>query len=407
MIMIRVFLSFISAIIFISAAAWGADVKQQLRGIKNEIKQKKQLISKTARVENIVSGELAKIDQNLKEKQNSLSLLNRDLQQSEINMTRTAMNIEATQKDIERKRVQIQKRLVSTYKAGNVSNLRFYFSAESFPEMLENVRYMKSLVDHDNKMVAEYKDKIRELGDLQERQRTYTRNKGKIKADIEQKKREIETEKEQKALYLAKVKQDKNRYQASLHELEENSRRLQSIITRLEAASKIRELKEKKKERQKEKEKATEVVKRGGAAPPPLLADSGFASQKGRLSMPVKGRVISGFGRHKHPRFNSYTFNNGISIAASIGTDVHAVYGGKVIYADYFKGYGNLVIVDHGGGYFSLYAHNAQILKKVGTNIAKNDILATVGDGDSSEGPMLYFEIRYQGKPVDPSTWIR
>lgn len=99
--------------------------------------------------------------------------------------------------------------------------------------------------------------------------------------------------------------------------------------------------------------------------------------------------------------------NNGISIAAPTGADVHSIYDGKVIFAEYFKGYGNLVIVDHGGGYFSLYAHNSKITKKVGTNVSKNDILASVGDVDSSNGPMLYFEIRYQGKPIDPTPWIR
>jgi septal ring factor EnvC (AmiA/AmiB activator) len=396
--MIRIIFLAISVIICFSASAWGADVKQQLRGIKNEIKHKKRLISKTARVESIVSGELAKIDLNLKEKEKSLNQLNRDLQLAERKLGQTATNIEAAKRDVERKKDQIQKRLVSIYKAGNVSNIRFYFSAESFPEMLQDVRYMKSLVDHDKIIVAEYKDKIRGLKVLQEKLQRDTRNKEKIKTDIELKKKEIVVEKEQKAQFLAKVKQDKTRYQESLRELEANSKRLQSIIRKLEAASRKRAL--------EEREKAAKAVKKG-AVSPPLLADRGFASQKGRLSVPVRGRIISGFGRHKHPRFNSYTFNNGISIAAPIGTEVHAVYDGKVIFADYFKGYGNLLIVDHGGGYFSLYAHNSKILKKVGTTIAKNDVVATVGDGDSSDGPMLYFEIRYQGKPVDPSTWIR
>ncbi len=396
--MIRIIFLIISVIIYFSVTAWGADVKQQLRGIKNEIKHKKQLLNKTTRVESIVSGELIQINLNLKEKENSLNHLNHDLQAAETKLDRTATNIENAKKDIERKKIQIQNRLVSIYKAGNVSNIRFYFSAESFPEMLQDVRYMKSLVDHDKIIVGEYNDKIQGLRVLQEKLREDTRNKEKIKADIELKKKEIVAEKEQKAQYLAKVKQDKTRYQESLRELEANSERLQSTIRRLEAASRKRAI--------EERQKAAKTVKKG-VAPPTLLSDNGFASQKGRLPMPVRGHIISGFGRHKHPRFNSYTFNNGISIAAPVGTEVHTIYDGKVIFADYFKGYGNLLIVDHGGGYFSLYAHNSKILKKVGTRVAKNDVVATVGDGDSSDGPMLYFEIRYQGKPVDPSTWIR
>ncbi len=151
---------------------------------------------------------------------------------------------------------------------------------------------------------------------------------------------------------------------------------------------------------------AGKVVKKGADSPPPS-SEKGFGAQKGRLSMPLRGRLISGFGRHKHAQFNSYTVSNGLSIAAPAGADVRAIYEGTVIFAEYFKGYGNMVIVDHGGGYFSLYAHNSRIAKRAGTSVAKNDILASVGDIDSANGPMLYFEIRYQGKPVDPSAWVR
>ena len=78
-----------------------------------------------------------------------------------------------------------------------------------------------------------------------------------------------------------------------------------------------------------------------------------------------------------------------------------------MIFADYFKGYGNMVIVDHGGGYFSLYAHAAKILKKIGAAVTRNEVVASVGESDSTRGAMLYFEIRYQGKPVDPAAWVR
>ncbi len=144
----------------------------------------------------------------------------------------------------------------------------------------------------------------------------------------------------------------------------------------------------------------------GGPIIPPL-SEKGFGAQKGRLSLPARGEIVGSFGRHKHPEFNSYTVSNGISIAAPQGADVHSVYDGQVIFADYFKGYGNMIIVDHGGGFFSLYAHAARIVKKVGATVSRNEVVATVGDVDSSRGPTLYFEIRYQGKPVDPSPWFR
>jgi septal ring factor EnvC (AmiA/AmiB activator) len=139
----------------------------------------------------------------------------------------------------------------------------------------------------------------------------------------------------------------------------------------------------------------------------PPVPDRGFASQRGRMSLPVRGEIIESFGRHKHPEFNSYTFSNGLSIAAGMGTEIRSIYDGNVIFADYLKGYGNMVIIDHGGGYISLYAHAGRILKKVGAEVGRNEAVATVGDMDSARGPMLYFEIRHEKKPVDPAGWVR
>jgi septal ring factor EnvC (AmiA/AmiB activator) len=96
-----------------------------------------------------------------------------------------------------------------------------------------------------------------------------------------------------------------------------------------------------------------------------------------------------------------------MSIAAGNGSEIKSIYEGNVIFADYFKGYGNMIIIDHGGGYFSLYAHASKILKRVGAEVSRHETVATVGDGDSVKGPMLYFEIRHQGKPVDPAGWVR
>jgi septal ring factor EnvC (AmiA/AmiB activator) len=214
---------------------------------------------------------------------------------------------------------------------------------------------------------------------------------------IEQKKREIEEEKSKKAAYLGKVRQDRKSYETSLKELQANASRLQTMISRLDAMSRRR---------------LSSRHDKPGTKPKPLaelppVPDRGFASQKGRMSLPVRGEIVESYGKHKHPEFNSFTFSKGLSIAASSGTEIKSIYEGTVIFADYFKGFGNMIIVDHGGGYFSLYAHASRLTKKVGAEVAKHDTLGAVGDVDSSKGSMLYFEIRQQGKPVDPAGWVR
>jgi murein hydrolase activator len=389
-------LSLIIMLLF-TATAWGAGPKDELKGVRQEIKAKKQLITKTKKVETVVSTELKEINKNLEQKEADLGKMDRELRSVESNLSKTGREIARVTEEANRKRQEIDRRLASLYKAGEIGGLRMFFSSESFPQMAENMRYMKSILENDKKIFTEYNQKIEELRSLKVTLESEAVKKERIKNGIALKKREIEEDKNSKAAYLLKLRKDRKTYEASLKELQANASRLQSMLDRLDKLSRKKHV-----ERQ---EKGGRKTKQLPELPP--VPDRGFASQKGRMSMPVRGQVIETYGKHKHPEFNSYTFSKGLSISAASGADIKCIYEGTVIFADYFKGFGNMVIVDHGGGYFSLYAHAAKIMKKVGAEVARNDVVATVGEADSSRGPLLYFEIRHQGKPLDPSAWVR
>ena len=394
--MIR-FLLCILLLLFQVSVVQSENAKDQLKGVKQEIKAQKQLISKTRKVEAVVSTELVEINRSLEQKKSDLGKLDRDLRGVESSLDQTGGDIQRTTEEANRKKQEITGRLVSLYKAGEFGVLRMFFSAESFPGMAENIRYMRSIVENDKKIFAEYNQKLEELRRLKTDLERDAAKKEQIKQGIASKKQEIENEKNKKASYLAKVRQDRTGYEKSLKELQANASRLQSMLNRLEALS-----------RQKQ---ATRQIKPGAKYKPgpelPPVPDRGFSSQKGRMSLPVRGEVIETFGKHKHPEFNSYTYSKGLSISAENGMQIKSIYEGNVIFADYFKGYGNMIIVDHGGGYFSLYAHASRLLKKVGSEVAKNEAVATVGDSDSTKGSHLYFEIRHKGSPVDPAGWVR
>jgi septal ring factor EnvC (AmiA/AmiB activator) len=264
--------------------------------------------------------------------------------------------------------------------------------------MLESLRYMQAVLQSDRQMIDDYNLRIRTLSQLKVKLEDDARKKEALRVGIEKKTEEIETEKRRKADYLAKVRKDKSRYAASLKELEANAARLQAMMQKLEARS-------------RKSYSSKPVLPKAKDAPPAsypvTVPTTGFGGRKGQLSLPVHGEIAQRFGKHKHPEFNSYTFSNGLAISAPAGADIHAVDSGTVIFANYFKGYGNMVILDHGDGFFSVYAHASRLARKEGSNVARNEVIAAVGDLDSSRGPMLYFEIRYQGKPVDPSPWFR
>jgi septal ring factor EnvC (AmiA/AmiB activator) len=143
--------------------------------------------------------------------------------------------------------------------------------------------------------------------------------------------------------------------------------------------------------------------------PPPragLSGPGGFLARRGRLPLPAPGPISVGFGRVVNPKFNTVTVQNGIDVGAAAGAPVRAVAPGRVVHAGWFKGYGNLVIVDHGEGYHTLVAHLASMQTAMGEDVDAGDVLGTVGDSGSLKGAYLYFEIREKGRPVDPHPWL-
>ncbi len=387
---------FFILLLFASVAA-AQNPKDELSGVKQDIKAKKQLITKTRKVEAAVSVELKGVLRNLERKTAELAKLGQDLRVVEANLDRTGREIQKVTAEANQKRLEIERRLSSLYKAGEIGAVRMFFSAESFPQLAENVRYMRSILENDKRIFVEYNQKIDQLKILKTDLEREAAKKERIKTSKEEKKKEIEAEKIRKAAYLGKVRQDRKSYESSLKELQANASRLQAMITRLEALSRRKQTT--RQEKPGSRQKPLEEL--------PPVPDRGFSSQKGRMSYPVRGEVIESYGKHKHPEFNSFTFSKGVSIAAASGTEIKSIYDGTVIFSDYFKGFGNMMVVDHGGGYFSLYAHASRLSKKVGAEVKRHETLGAVGDVDSSKGSILYFEIRHQGKPVDPAGWVR
>jgi septal ring factor EnvC (AmiA/AmiB activator) len=374
-----------------------ADVRDDLKGINSQIKEKQQLLKQTKKAESKVSSDLVHIEKNLREKEINLLHLSSELKVVESGVTNTQKQIQLTLAGLEHKKEEITRRVSSLYKAGEMGNVRIFFSSGSIPQAVENRRYMRSVLENDRKLFLDYQTRLLQLKGLKDSLEKEAVRKEKLSERIKAKKQEIENEKSKKSALLSQVRQVKKEYQSSLKELQVNARRLQAMVERLEARSrKVYSQKDDKKK-----------LVPGGDYNQPPVSDKGFGSQRGRLSIPASGEIVSRFGKHKHPEFNSFTFNNGITIAASMNADIKAVFDGEIIFAEKFKGYGNMLIIDHGGGFFTLYAHTSRINRKVGSSVRKNDVVAQVGDTDSTDGTKLYFEIRYQGKPVDPGPWLR
>ncbi|MEW6103059.1 MAG: peptidoglycan DD-metalloendopeptidase family protein, partial [bacterium] len=197
--------------------------------------------------------------------------------------------------------------------------------------------------------------------------------KKKTVSDI--KKQEQEIVLQNKA--LSEIKKNEEKLQKRINKLKQDQKKLEALIKRLEA------------------ERKTTGRERPG-------------KPVGSLIWPVKSRNITReFGRYTHPEAGTIIFNKGIDISAPLGSSVFAVSDGEVVYADYFMGYGRLVMIDHNGSLYSLYGHLDSFNVRTGQRVAKGDVIGSVGKSGDAESPTLHFEIRENGEARDPLDWIR
>ena len=137
------------------------------------------------------------------------------------------------------------------------------------------------------------------------------------------------------------------------------------------------------------------------------IVEEDIRSVQGALGWPVGGKVVETFGRQVDPKFSTITFNNGLKIAAAPGTEVRAIFPGTVLFSQWFKGYGNLIILDHGNRVFSLYGNLKSLSVAVGDKVRAGQAIAGVGESEEAQLGYLYFEIRQDNKPEDPQKWLR
>jgi len=254
------------------------------------------------------------------------------------------------------------------------------------------LRHLTTLATVDARAIREYRSTSEGLADRKVRVETRRVELASLRSQAEEERAEADREASRRRSLLAKVRDERASHERLVGELSEATRRLEAFIRDLQLKQ-----------------------RRAAARPPsaptrPAPGDTGgpgLAGVRGRLSWPAEGKVVGEYGAQVHPRFGTKTFRNGIDIEVAEGTDIKAVYPGHVVYTGWFRGYGNLIIVDHGGEYYTLYAHAADIKVAEGEDVRQGQNIGTVGDTGSLQGPRLYFEVRHQGKPQDPAQWLR
>ena len=297
----------------------------------------------------------------------------------------TTNDLENSEREATMKRAVLQRRLVEIYKRGALYNAEVLFSAQSVGQLVARYKYLHLLALRDKGLV----NRLDELHNKIESQHIQlVRLQSSVIENRSQKEQEAarlaDLEREQ-GRNLQRVQEDTKRAKARLAELEKSEARLNNIIASFEA----------------ERRRAS-----GRAGAPALSPSSIRTTDIGRLDWPVNGAFLYRFGRFVNPN-NTTTRWNGIGITAPAGTAVKSVSGGTVAYAGPMGTYGNTVILEHGGGDYSVYGSLDRIDVRKGSRVIKGQAIGTVGVSDPALGPHLHFEIRRGGPAVDPAEWLR
>ncbi len=310
-----------------------------------------------------------------------------DLVQSELLLTSQSEQLAGTLK-YSRQGYEHQKRslalsLRNMYLRGERGELEMIMTAGSFSELMTRMKVSRTLARMEAGVVANTR---REGQQIQQEQRLLDAALAEIWQTREEKRTEndrLELLMAEQIAVLRELETEQKGIKNSMLELTLNEQKLNYILDDLE--------------QQRTEQGARELQP----------ATASLASLAGQLEWPVRGELVRGFGRSVHPRFKTVTLNNGFNIAAGVGAPVAAVAKGTVEFSDHLPGFGQCVILDHGAGYYTLYAHLDGVFVSQGEEIARGQVVAEVGRPDGGDEPQLYFEIRQGRTPLDPGDWLK
>jgi septal ring factor EnvC (AmiA/AmiB activator) len=273
--------------------------------------------------------------------------------------------------------------------------LRLLLSGENPNDIARELHYLGYVSRARADAIRDLRDSIAKLKSLGDEAAAQAAELAAIAAEQLSQRKRLEAEKRKHADVLKRLSRDIQRQRQEVGTLQRNETRLTRLIEQLARIV----------TRTPPAKPAPKAARpRNDRMPEPQTFAGAFSQLRGQLALPVRGELAGRFGS---PRNDGGLTWKGLFLAARGGEAVRAVATGRVVYADWLRGFGNLLIIDHGEGYMSLYGYNETLLKRVGDDISGGDAVATVGSSGGGTESGLYFELRYQGKPFDPMGWIR
>ncbi|MFQ6037650.1 MAG: murein hydrolase activator EnvC family protein [Candidatus Aminicenantales bacterium] len=355
-----------------------SEYEKRLAAISEQIAAIRKKIQEEERRKTSVLSRLNRIGLKKTLLRKEMALNSTQLQKAEQEIAALKKKIPELRRALENEKKNVERILVTLYKFGKLSAFDVLLQVEEVGHLISESKNLTLLAQYQDHIISGYLSALDELHQAERKWESKKQESLDLIRKAEEKRQEYAGEEAKYKALIRNIERNRTVHIKTLEELKDRAEQLQNLIKKLER----------------------EEI----SLPFTLIP---LYEKKGQLPWPVSGRVVTRFGPSRHPRFNTVTQNNGIEIRPRKGAVVKAVHAGRVAFADYFQGYGYLLIVDHGLTYFTLYGHlSPDFLVQKGDVVEPGQPIGHVGDFGSLKEETLYFEIRYKTQPLDPLQWL-
>lgn len=354
--------------------------RQESTALKHKIEETETRLATVAKQEATVLDSLEELDLAIDRARRQVNAYQNDLTDLEGQVLANRKTHQQLSDRIAANEGYAARRLTSLYKLNRRGTAPVLASSGSVYEMVKRKKYLERILADDERVLQRLQEDKLRLKETLDRLDDRQLQKKRLEADITAQIDLLTRNREERERVLTKIRSEKSLQLAAIESMKAAASSLDQTVERLAAQP---------------------------PPPPDRAATPGsFSDFKGLLKMPIGGKIIRFFGPRTDPKFNVSVFRSGIDIEAPKGAAIQAVFAGRVLFADWFKGYGNMVIIDHGDGYYTVYAHLEELFTSKGNHVRTGEDIATVGETASMAGPVLHFEVRHHGTPLDPMEWI-